>query len=472
MHRTVITLLLGLCWTFIGPPPSASAEQPNFVIFVADDMAWDDCGAYGNPAVRTPNIDTLAAAGVRFDRAYLTCSSCSPSRCSMLTGLYPHNTGAGELHLPLPKDKVMLTTPLRAAGYWTAVVGKWHLGEAVAEQVDYRQASPPQTMNQAWITALQARPKDKPFFMWAAHSDPHRAYKPGAVSPPHSAAEVVVPEFLPDTPVVREDLALYYDEVSRFDEHIGEVVAVLKEQGVLDETLIMVISDNGRPFPHCKTRVTVPGVRTPMVVHWPAGIRSGGVSEQVVSTLDIAPTLLQLAGARQPAAMQGISFKHLLTGEAEPPGARKLAFAEHNWHDYRAFERGVHSAEYCYVRNWLPTMPGTPPADAVTSITFQEMKRLQAAGELSAEQAECFDSPRAREFLFQVADDPNCLTNLAESPEHAAALAELRAALDDWMLETGDNFPGEDALTPDGFDRTTGKRIISTRHPSMVPPKR
>lgn len=446
-----------------------SAVPPNFVVFIADDMAWDDCGAYGNPAVRTPNIDGLAAGGIRFTRAYLTCSSCSPSRCSILTGLYPHNTGAGELHLPLPADKTLLTTPLREAGYWTAAVGKWHLGEGVADQVDYRKGSRPEAMGQAWMTALRERPMDKPFFLWAAHSDPHRGYKPGAVSPPHAPESVQLPEFLPDTPIVRRDLALYYDEVSRFDQHVGEALGVLEEQGALENTCVVVMSDNGRPFPHCKTRVTVPGVRTPFVISWPAKIRSGSVAKNVVSSVDIAPTILSLAGLKPLDAMQGTSFAKQTLGELSKK--RLYAFAEHNWHDYRAYERSVNSANYCYVRNWLPSTPGTPPADAVTSITYGEMKRLRDAGELTDIQRECFDAPRAEEFLFDVKADPNCTKNLisaaASDPAVADELAALRAALTGWMNATDDKFPGEDRLTPDGFDRESGRKMISSAHPSI-----
>jgi N-sulfoglucosamine sulfohydrolase len=228
---------------------AGAAERPNFVIFIADDLAWEDSGAYGHPTIRTPHIDSMARDGMRFDRAYLTCSSCSPSRCSILTGRYPHSTGGGELHLPLPASQTMVTKPLQEAGYWTAAVGKWHLGEAVASQVDYRQPSQPETMGETWVTALQDRPRDKPFFLWAAHSDPHRDYEPGAIDPPHDPADVVVPSFLPDAPEVRADLALYYDEISRFDQHIGLVLAELQKQDIAQNTLVLVISDNGRPFP-------------------------------------------------------------------------------------------------------------------------------------------------------------------------------------------------------------------------------
>ncbi len=440
-------------------------ERPNFVIFVADDMAWEDCGAYGHPHIRTPNIDALAAQGMRFDNAYLTCSSCSPSRCSMMTSRYPHATGAGELHLPLPADQTMVTAPLQKAGYWTAAVGKWHLGEAVASQVDYRAASPPNKMGDAWTTALEERPQDRPFFLWAAHSDPHRPYFKGAIKPSHTRDDVIVPPFLPDTPEVRDDLALYYDEISRFDEHVGMVLGELERQGVSDNTFVLVISDNGRPFPHCKTRVHVPGVRTPFVVRWPAQVSPGQVTRQLVSTLDIAPTVLDLAGIDPPESFQGVSFSITLSDPHAP--IRPYAFAEHNWHDYRAFERGVFDERFCYVRNWLPDTPGTPPADAVKSPTYGVMQRLHQQNELTPAQHGCFEVPRETEFLYDLRSDPDCINNLADQSVQDETLSRMRAALRLWQEETSDVFPGEDELTPDGFDRTTGERIINGAHPSL-----
>ena len=311
----------------------------------------------------------------------------------MLTGRYPHATGAGELHLPLPAEARLVTTPLRQAGYWTAAVGKWHLGEAAADQVDYRKSSRPGRMGQAWVQALRDRPAEKPFFLWAAHSDPHRGYQPGTIDPPHTRDDVVVPPFLPDTPEVRDDLALYYDEVSRFDQHIGLVLDELDRQGVADNTLVLVLSDNGRPFPHCKTRVHVPGVRTPFVVRWPAKVRAGLTSKRVVSTVDIAPTLLDLAGVESPASFQGTSLSKLLndpTAEVRP-----YAFAEHNWHDYRAFERAVHGERFSYVRNWLPNTPGTPPADAVRSPTYLVDAEAAQGGSTAAATARLFRNPAA-----------------------------------------------------------------------------
>ena len=441
-------------------------ERPNFIIFVADDMAWEDCGAYGHPSIRTPNIDALANAGMKFQRAYLTCSSCSPSRCSILTGRYPHATGAGELHLPLPGDQTMLTKPLKEAGYWTAAVGKWHLGDAVTDQVDYRKGSNAGAMGEAWVTSLKTRPRDKPFFVWAAHSDPHRGYRPGAVDPPHSPDHVVVPPYLPDTPKVRSDLALYYDEVSRFDQHIGMVLKELEAQAVAANTVVIVISDNGRPFPYCKTHVHVPGVRTPLIVRWPDRIRGGTVARQVISTVDIAPTVLKLAGLGPLPSFQGQSFAPVLFGSKL--SIRRFAFAEHNWHDYRAFERAVHGERYCYVRNWLPNTPGTPPADAVRSPTYREMQRLRDQGKLTPAQSLSFKRPRAEEFLFDIQSDPDCVHNLAVHPSLSETLIEMRKVLTSWQAETHDEFPGEDQTTPDGFHRVTGERMINAAHPSFV----
>jgi arylsulfatase A-like enzyme len=444
----------------------AADERPSFVVVIADDLAWDDCGAYGNAAVRTPHIDALAKTGMRFDRAYLTCSSCSPSRCSILTGRYPHSTGAGELHLPLPAEQTLLTRPLRDHGYWTAAVGKWHLGEQVADQIDYRQTSSAAAMGDAWVRALRDRPPGKPFFLWAAHTDPHRDYERGAVDPPHDPAAVIVPPYLPDTPEVRQDLAMYYDEISRFDAHLGMLLAELDSQQIADQTLVLVISDNGRPFPYCKTRVQVPGVRTPFIIRWPARVQAGTTSGQLISTLDIAPTVLQLAGLEPLESFQGRSFAPLLWGATIE--VRPFAFAEHNWHDYRAFERAVHSQRHCYVRNWLEHTPGTPPADAVTSPTYAEMKALRAAGQLLPAQQECFQTPRSAEFLYDVESDPHCIRNLADQAALQPVLVQMRQALEAWQRETGDAFPGEEQLTPDGFDRDTGRRLIKAAHPSLV----
>lgn len=444
---------------------------PNFVIFVADDMACEDCGAYGHPTIRTPNMDRLAAEGMRFDRAYLTCSSCSPSRCSMLTGRYPHATGAGELHLPLPADQVLFSTPLRELGYYTAAVGKWHLGNAAIPQMDLVKQGGGPGGEADWVQVLQNRPQDKPFFLWLAATDPHRGYQPGAIDPPHALEDVRVPVIFPDTSKVREDLALYYDEIGRFDEYIGQVVAELRDQQVLDETMIFVVSDNGRPFPRCKTTVLEDGVKTPLIVRYPPLVKAGQVSQSLVSSIDIAPTVIELAGGESLDSFQGQSFVPILKSPLAKTNL--MVFSEHNWHDYRAFERAVCTERYRYIRNWLGELPLTPPADAVRSPTYEEMQRLHATDELEEPQKLVFQAPRPNEEFYDLEKDPHCLVNLLADPLPTVDVRQIArehwAMLRKWQAETNDEFPGVDQLTPDGFDRETGERIpgVASPHPSL-----
>lgn len=429
------------------------------VLIIADDMAWDDCSAYGHPRIRTPNLQRLADEGMRFDNAFLTCSSCSPSRASILTGRYPHATGAAELHQSVPADQVAFTEALRTAGYWTAACGKWHLGAPMKSRFDLvRDGGEPAGYGH-WLPTLRNRPKDRPFFLWLATIDPHRAYQPNTIPEPHTAADAVVPPYLPDVSETREDLALYYDEIGRLDDHVAQVLAELEAQGVADNTLVLFISDNGRPFPRCKTTVHDSGVKTPFVVRWPAGVAPGATCQSLVSSVDIAPTLVELAGAGEAPTFQGRSFARLL---AHPEsGVRHFAFSEHNWHDYQAHKRSVRDARFRYIWNARPDLPGTPPADAVRGPTHQAMQRLRDADHLSPAQRSVFVAPRPSEELYDLRADPHELDNLAGDPGYAADLNRLRAALQRWRIETGDFVP--ENLTPDRFDRESGRQLSPPR---------
>jgi arylsulfatase A-like enzyme len=289
--------------------------------------------------------------------------------------------------------------------------------------------------------------------------DPHRDYKPGAVSPPHAPGDVTVPPFLPDAPAVRADLALYYDEITRMDGYIGRVLDELQRQGVADNTLVLFIADNGRAFPRCKTTVYDSGIRTPFVLRFPAKVRPGTVSRSLVSAVDIAPTFLELAEVASPPTFQGKSFAAVL---GEPAKAhREHVFAEHNWHDYGAHERAVRTGRFKYIRNAFPHLPGTPPADAAKGASFQEMRRLRDAGQLTPEQRAVFVTPRAAEELYDTEADPHELRNLAADPAHASTLADLRGALDAWQQETADTTPAQPRR--DEFDRETGQPLAGRK---------
>ncbi|MDP6443226.1 MAG: sulfatase [Pirellulaceae bacterium] len=433
---------------------SRGAERPNFIVIIADDVGWNDLGCYGHPHVQTPRFDRMAKEGLLFRQAFLTCSSCSPSRCSIVTGRYPHSTGASELHMPLPGGQTVFAGLLKQAGYYTASAGKWHLGEAPRKNFDRIEGGRPSGCEK-WIDVLRERPRDKPFFFWFASTDAHRGYKKNIIPRPHERADVVVPPFIPDAPEARDDLALYYDEVSRLDSYSGKVLDELRAQGVDKETMVIFLSDNGRPFPRCKTTVYDSGVRTPFIVWWPGRIGAGQVTDSLVSSVDIAPTICELAGVPRPASFQGVSFAKVL--QQPQHEVREYAFAEHNWHDYQAFERGVRSARYLYIRNGLPHLPGTPPADAVRSPTYAVMQARRQAGELKANQRGCFVTPRPSEELYDIDADPHSLNNLVNSQAHAKQLAKMRRVLQAWTARTGDSMPK--SPTPDWFHREKGTRL-------------
>jgi N-sulfoglucosamine sulfohydrolase len=458
-----------------GQADSNRSTRPNIVLIIADDMNWDDCGAYGHPAIRTPNIDQLAAGGLRFQHAYLTTNSCSPSRASLITGLYPHNTGAEQLHWPLPPGTRTFVQALRKSGYYTAAAGKWHMGDAVRDHFDriYEASTAgfvlptgasggekPKMIAQQpsgcedWSKALSERDPDKPFFLWLASLDPHREYTQGALDPPHQAQDVIVPPYLPDTPEVREDLRLYYDEIGRLDGYVGQVMQQLEEQRVADNTLVLFISDNGRPFPRDKTTLYDGGIRTPWIVRWPERVRPGSSTFSLVSAVDIAPTLLEIADVEtEELDFEGRSFGSVL---ANPTSAhRAYAFGEDHWHDYEDHARCVTDGRFKLIRNDYVDLPATPSADAGRGPAWQTMLKLQQAGDLLPAQQACFRSPRPRWELYDLQRDPYELANRVEDSAYAEVRERLEKALSDWTLQTGDYLPSR--RTPDEFDRVTGE---------------
>jgi N-sulfoglucosamine sulfohydrolase len=483
-----VLLLATLCVPG-GPCYAAGPQRPNIVLIIADDMAWDDCGAYGNPKIKTPHLDRLAREGMRFDRAFVTASSCSPSRSSLITGRYPHNTDAEELHWPLPAQQVTFVEKLKASGYWTAAAGKWHLGSAVRDRFDVMTEADPsgfqlsvgkdakgrmttggsgaaQSGCDQWVPILRDRPRDRPFFLWLASLDPHRDYQPGAIPEPHRPADVTVPPYLPDVTEARKDLALYYDEISRLDLYVGEVLAELDRQGVAGDTLVLFLSDNGRPFPRCKTTLYDSGIRTPFLVRWPGHVRPGSHCGSLVSTIDIAPTVLRLVGIEPGPTFQGKDLSPMLRDPTA--NVREMIFAERNWHDYAAHGRAARSERFKYIRNDDNKSPLTPPADAVRSPSFRAMRRLRDAGELTPAQRACFVTPRPAEELYDLEADPHELHNLAGDPRFAEVLGGMRRALSAWGRETGDVVP--EKLSPDEFDRETGDPLPHRLRPRQKKP--
>jgi N-sulfoglucosamine sulfohydrolase len=453
-------------------------DRPNFIFIIADDMNWDDSGAYGHPYIRTPNIDRLAEDGIKFTNAFLATSSCSPSRASIITGMYPHQTDAEQLHWPIPADKITFVEKLRDAGYWTAQAGKWHMGNALMDRFDFL-ASEEAFMDAAkdgeipdlpfdddsgahlWESTLLYRPDDRPFFLWLAALDPHRPYYKDIISDPHTRDDAIIPPYMPDTPDVRKDFAQYYDEISRMDYYIGQVIDALEKQGVRENTLILFISDNGRPFPRDKTTMYDGGIKTPFILQWPAVVNPGTVTSSLVSVVDIAPTFLQLAGVEPGDNFAGEDFSPILRNPEEE--VREYIFAQAHWHDHERMYRAVRDKRYKYIRNFYPDLPNTPPADALKSLTFAEMLRLKEAGKLNEAQMNVFISPTPDEELYDTGIDPFELNNLAENPEYAGVLERMQIIMNEFMDETNDRIP--ETRTPDEFHRETGDPLPNRQWP-------
>jgi len=437
-----------------------TTEKPNIVFIIGDDISWNDFGCYGNPDVKTPNIDQLAANGQIYTNTYLTASSCSPSRTSIISGRYPHNTQSAELHTALPASLATISEELQKAGYYTAAAGKWHMGDPAKEGFDKIVTDGKLNGDggeEYWVNLLQERPGDQPFFMWMAAIDAHRIWGPNQFSGTHKPEDITfIPPFMVDSINTRNDFSQYYDEVYRFDYYIGEVVKELKTQGVYDNTLILVMADNGRPFPRCKTRVYDSGMKTPLVIHWPEGIKSKGRGrvDALVSVIDIAPTFLQIAGLQSPASFQGKSFDKLFNNRKQE--FRNYAFSEHNWHDFEALERMVVNDRYLYVLNERPQLSNEGPADSNRGLSFLDLLDRRDRGELTFAQTDVFVTPRPVEELYDRIEDPYQLNNLASTPEKQEALQQMRNIMQQWRQVTGDYTP--ENITPDRFERFSGKQ--------------
>ena len=377
---------------------SAQQQKPNVVILIADDISMNDFGCYGHPTIKTPNIDALANDGLRFTNTFLMASSSSPSRASIITGRYPHNTGACELHSPMGEEQVFLPKVLKDAGYYTAQAGKWHFGSSKPDgpgmkAFDRTGGSELDGGGKSgalkFVPYLKERPKDKPFFMWFAAHDAHREWDDEIFLTKYNQNKVILEPYFVNDSITRDDFASYYNEVSRFDFYVGEVVKELKNQEIYNNTLIIVMADNGRPFPHSKTRLIDAGIKTPFIVHYPKLIKkTGQVSNSLLSVIDIAPTIAEIAGVKSTPTFQGKSFIDLLKNPKID--FRNYVFAEHNWHDFEAYERMVSTQKYLLIENKRPNLDAQGAQDVMSGGAGQSLKKVYKEGKLNVFQKDIF----------------------------------------------------------------------------------
>ena len=442
---------------------SQQGKRPNIVLMVSDDHGLDALGCYGNPVIKTPNLDTLAGDGVRFTNAFCTTASCSASRSVILTGLYNHANGQyGHQHsyhhfISFPDIK-SLPVLLTEAGYRTARIGKYHVAPEEVykfETVLRGNSRNPVQMTEQCKDFINAA-DDRPFFLYFCTSDPHRGggkldelpHKPdrfgnrpqghaGTEDVEYDSADVVVPDFLPDIPECRAELAQYYQAVSRVDQGVGTLVTALKDAGTYDNTVFIYISDNGVAFPGAKTNLYEPGMRLPMIVRAPGLENTGIACDALVNYTDLAPTILDFAGAMpNETKFHGRSFKDALG--VEHPKDWDVTYASHTFHEITMYYpmRVVRRRRYKLIWNIAHGLEYPFASDLWESAAWQGTihRGLKRYGKRKVDAY--IDRPEFE--LYDLQSDPHEVENLADDPKHGKLLAQLKDELRAFQKRTDD----------------------------------
>lgn len=465
MNRSILGLgLVSLLLAAAAP----AQQRPNIVLVLSDDHSAAYLGAYGDPAIRTPNLDRFAAQGIRFDRAYVASPQCVPSRAALMTGRSPVALDMTRFSAPLPREVPTAPELLRAgAGYYTGVIGRsYHLDGSsrqppeteevfqrhnlitFPDRVDWLPETAGREQMPGQLTEFLGRvPDGRPFFIQIGFSDPHRPLDRAEGAQRHDPGAIRLPPFMPDLPSLREDLADFYDEVGRLDRDFGELLRVLESRGLADNTIVAFMGDNGAAVLRGKGTLYELGIRVPLLIRWPGVIRPGQVSDRLISGEDLAPTWLQLAGLPVPPEMTGIGFEALLRGRPYP--GRTHAFSERGAHgsglptSSAAFDlgRAVVSDRYKLIYNALWQIPYAP-VDFGGQPFWKEMQEQAAAGRMDAPFQRMYFRPTRPMFeLYDLRADPHELNDLAGQPAHAATERELKALLQEWMILNRDYLP-------------------------------
>ena len=419
-------------------------ERPNILWIFAEDVC-PDLGCYGNKLVRTPNLDRLAAEGVRFTNAFTTAPVCSPSRSAIATGMYQttidahhHRSHRGD-EMTLPEQIKLITELFREAGYFTANVKNIAPGVRGTGKTDFNFKLTTKPFDGADWAELK---DNQPFYAQVNLRQPHRgggwsgarerAQQDGCLVDPN---KVQLPPYLPDHPVVRDDYAHYLDAIHLLDVNVGVLLRKLEEDGLAENTLVAFIGDNGQCMVRGKQWLYDAGIRVPLIIRWPGKIRPGTVRDDPVSAIDLTVTSLAIAGIEPPEIMHGQVFLG--------PGAqqREYIFAARDRCDETVeCIRCVRTKRYKYIRNYRSDLPYMQP-NRYKDTSYPArgiLRELHAAGKLTPEQEQFMAPHKPPEELYDVQNDPYEVHNLAESPAHQEILAQLREAHVRWMEQTGD----------------------------------
>ncbi len=442
---TLIVLLVAMSFAEggMGSPAFADEQRPNILWISCEDIS-PNLGCYGDKHAITPNLDRLAREGARFDRAFTPAGVCAVVRSSVITGMYAPAIGSQHMRsliIPPAPIKAFAET-LRAAGYFTTNRSKTDYQFAPTDSIWDRQGNG----HKDW----RERPDpSQPFFSVVnitvchesqiRHGEAKHAEVIQKIGSENQHDPVVVgdtvPDYLPNTASVRKNWAWYHDNITLMDQMAGEILDRLEKDGLADKTLVVFWSDHGMGMPRGKRWIYDSGTLVPMIMRWPGKIAEGSTREDLVNTVDLAPSMLSVAGLEVPDYMQG----RILIGDQREPEPSHLFFHRDRMDEAIELQRGVRDRRWKYIRNFQPDIPYAQHIDYMDQMpAMQDWRRLAAAQRLVGGQNNWFKSPKPIEELYDTKNDPWELNNLAEDPQQAQRLIAMRRATEELQEKLGD----------------------------------
>ncbi|MCQ2184118.1 MAG: sulfatase [Bacteroidales bacterium] len=444
-------------------------DKPNILILLSDDQSAWAAGCYGNPDIRTPVLDRLASEGVMFSRSYCTSPQSVPARASLLTGMTPISTGMTRFNCALEKKYKSFMDYLKDSGYYVGILGRKHHMDGPAagkypeireyyekngfvnfsRRLDYaktmkgeRNGANHGQIFELFKEYMEGRDTTRPFCVEVNYSDPHRPYDAPSV---HNPAKLHLPGHFPDTKLVREDLAAYYDEIYRMDSDVGQVLAYLEDHGLKENTLIIFLGDNGGAQWMAKGTLYEQGVRTPLIISWEGHINAGGKVDRIVSHEDIAPTIMDYASLAKGPDMCGESLRPLLEGTGDIGRkwvySARLCHATHSLPEDTSVmdqQRCIISERFKLIYNLLPGL-GYVPMDFQITEMYLQLKDKADRGRLKEPYKTLYFSQTRPMFeLYDLENDPTEQHNLIDLPEYADIQKELIMQLTFHMIDDRD----------------------------------
>lgn len=414
-----------------------NAEQPNIVFVMADDCTFRDLGCYGGQA-RTPYIDALAEQGMRFTRCFQAAPMCSPTRHNIYTGLYPVKSGAYPNHTFVHEGTRSVAHYLKSAGYRVALSGKTHINPRASFPFEYSAKNNNPDMSAIDTLMKECRQSETPFCLFACSNEPHTPWNRGDASQ-YRASDIVLPHYFADTPETRESMTRYLAEVTYYDGQVGHILGLLDQHGLSENTLVMVVSEQGSGFPFAKWTCYDSGLQSACIVRWPGTVKAGVVSDAMIEYVDFLPTFLEAASAASVDSLDGKSFVDVLRGNTDQH--KDYVFGEMttrgiiNGSDHYGI-RSVRSARYKYIWNFTPEVEFR---NACTkSPEFLSWVKAAEAGDAAAAERVHRYQHRPGEELYDVSADPLEWKNLADEPQMQHIKVKLREQLQSWMVSCGD----------------------------------